>query len=635
MKKCFVITIISLVILANGQKLAELNNTDIKSSSFYKAETDSVKIPRIISYQGKLVDSIGRPVYDGSYVMVFSLYKDSSGTGLFWRETQTVTTNNGLFNIFLGSLNHIDSITSDNCYLGIRVFPSLTEMSPRQKIVSVPFAYRSDNSDKIGGANLSGLDNRYVNVAESAAISNIMIQANAITTTKIADTNVTLLKIQRAGAMTGQVIKWTGSAWAPRPDSGVPQGPAGGDLTGNYPNPTIALNAVTSDKILDGTINAGDIRDTTIMTAKIKDTAVTMTKISQAGASTGQVIKWTGSAWAPRPDSGVPQGPAGGALAGTYPNPTLADDSVTTMKIKDGAVTNTKLGVDAVTTDKISDNTITREDVSTNFKAPYSDTSDYVRNINVTYVDSARIAANAHKLQGKDTTALSTKFVDENQANSISNAMLQNNAVTSAKIQDSTIARADVIRNFKAPLADTADYARAVSVAYVDSTRISVNAYNAYKLQGKDTLALDSRYVNEGQAYAISDMMIKDSAITSIKISSNAISTAQIKDSTITSEKIQDSTITGVDISPQFILLDTTLMGIAQIDSGYNQVTVFNTRVTNNSLIFLTIGPTLNSIDKSIKVKGIYPPNSFIVGTISNNSTSIKIPFQYVIIPRP
>ncbi|MEO0049961.1 MAG: hypothetical protein ABIK42_02325, partial [candidate division WOR-3 bacterium] len=41
--------------------------------------------------------------------------------------------------------------------------------------------------------------------------------------------------------------------------SASPSGPAGGDLTGNYPNPSIANNAVTSAKIQDGTIQQADL----------------------------------------------------------------------------------------------------------------------------------------------------------------------------------------------------------------------------------------------------------------------------------------------------------------------------------------------------------------------------------------
>jgi hypothetical protein len=60
---------------------------------------------------------------------------------------------------------------------------------------------------------------------------------------------------------------------------------------------------VGSAQITDGSVTSADVRDTTVNTADLKDAAVTAPKLNQMGASTGQVMKWTGSAWVPGNDS--------------------------------------------------------------------------------------------------------------------------------------------------------------------------------------------------------------------------------------------------------------------------------------------------------------------------------------------
>jgi hypothetical protein len=100
----------------------------------------SADVPKIISFQGRLVDqTTGNPVNDGSYDLTFTLY-DATSTAL-WTETQTgVTIAEGLYNVILGSVTHFGALPfNQQLSLGIQV-GSDPEMLPRYQLSSAPSA---------------------------------------------------------------------------------------------------------------------------------------------------------------------------------------------------------------------------------------------------------------------------------------------------------------------------------------------------------------------------------------------------------------------------------------------------------------------------------------------------------------
>lgn len=159
---------------------------------------------------------------------------------------------------------------------------------------------------------------------------------------------------------------------------------AGGDLTGTYPNPSIAADAVTSAKISDGSITGDDIALSTITDVNVAGVGAGKItsglgiyftyKPNNSACANDEFMKWnvTDQRW----ECGVPidtgittlsgdvQATGNGAVVATITpgavvTSKIADNAVTTQKIADSALSTVKIADGAVATSKIADNAVT------------------------------------------------------------------------------------------------------------------------------------------------------------------------------------------------------------------------------------------------------------------------------------
>jgi hypothetical protein len=234
--------------------------------------------------------------------------------------------------------------------------------------ISGVFSNLQIKNDVIGSAELSN-NSVGANEITDGAVGNAELAPNSVATANLQNGAVTAANLNAMGAVSGQILKWNGTAWAPAADqTGTLNltGGAGITISGTAPNLTIANtgDANPADDITTATLAAGDvtglfsnlqIEPTAVGTPEIANNAVTTAKIIDAAVTTPKVAD--GAITTPKIADGAVT--TSKIADGAVTTPKIADGAVTTPKIADGAVTTPKIVDGAVTTPKIADGAVT------------------------------------------------------------------------------------------------------------------------------------------------------------------------------------------------------------------------------------------------------------------------------------
>jgi len=115
------------------------------------------QVPCIMNYQGKLTDSDGAAL-NGTYSIKFRIYDVSAGGTPLWEETRNVPIVNGLFDEKLGTITTISITFGVPYWIELSVWNggSYEDLAPREKLVSVGYAFRALHTDTAAYASTGG-----------------------------------------------------------------------------------------------------------------------------------------------------------------------------------------------------------------------------------------------------------------------------------------------------------------------------------------------------------------------------------------------------------------------------------------------------------------------------------------------
>jgi len=150
-----------------------------------------------VNYQGKVYQPSGAAVPDGAYKIAFSIYDVPTGGTAIWTETyDALQVKGSAFHVLLGSVNPIGAsiFGSAERFLGVKLATD-PELSPRQKIASVPYAMVAE---KAANADVA-------QTVPDGVIATSKLADGGVTSTKLGDSSVTTAKVADGAVGAAQI----------------------------------------------------------------------------------------------------------------------------------------------------------------------------------------------------------------------------------------------------------------------------------------------------------------------------------------------------------------------------------------------------------------------------------------------
>ena len=401
-------------------------------------------------------------------------------------------------------------------------------------------------------------------LAPGAVVSS-QIASFAVLTQHIGPQQVTLPKINSQGANSGEAIMFNGTQLIY--GNPTPGGPAGGELSGTYPNPIVADNVIDGANVIDESLTGADILNESIGvddigpdavgTSEIINESIQAEDIDTSAVTTSEILNETILA----EDIATGAVTTDEILNETILSEDIMDGTIQTNDMQPGnpwtALMTDGFGTviwDSINTQTIADETILAEDIATGAVTTdeiLNETilSEDIMDGQVMTVDIADLAVTNQKV-GPD--AITTDKILNGE---VMNPDIATDAVDSRTIQNETIVHEDIavgaVRTDE--ILNETILAEDIATGAVTTDEILDGTVSSTDIMNETILAED---IAMG---AVTTDEILNETILADDIATGAVTTDEILDGTVSSTDIMNETILAEDIATGAVTTDEIL----------------------------------------------------------------------------